>query len=92
MLGVRVPPGLPNPLDHSEEPATQETMKEWIRKTRQFLSEVNVELKRTTWPSQVEVRGTTMVVIVTVFVFAIFLFAIDYVLSKGVTKVFDYFR
>ena len=67
-------------------------MKEWIRKVRQFLSEVTVELKRTTWPSRKEVQGTTLVVIVTVFVFAVFLFAVDYVLSRGVTKIFEFFR
>ena len=67
-------------------------MKEWIEKTRRFFTEVSVELKRTTWPSRLEVRGTTMVVIVTVFVFAIFLFAVDYVLSKGVEGIFAYFR
>jgi len=66
-------------------------MKEWIEKIRRFLTEVSVELKRTTWPSRREVRGTTLVVIVTVFVFAIFLFAVDVVLSNGVTKIFDYF-
>jgi len=67
-------------------------MKEWIEKTRRFMTEVIVELKRTTWPSRLEVRGTTMVVIVTVFIFAVFLFAVDWVLSQGVTKVFEYFR
>ena len=67
-------------------------MKEWIEKARRFFTEVSVELKRTTWPSRLEVRGTTMVVIVTVFVFAIFLFAVDYVLSKGVEGIFAYFR
>jgi preprotein translocase subunit SecE len=67
-------------------------MKDWFRKVRQFLSEVMVELKRTTWPSRKEVQGTTLVVIVTVFVFAVFLFAVDYVLSRGVTKIFQVFR
>jgi len=67
-------------------------MKEWIEKARRFFTEVSVELKRTTWPSRLEVRGTTMVVIVTVFVFAIFLFAVDWVLSRGVNGIFDYFR
>ena len=67
-------------------------MKEWIEKTRRFFTEVTVEMKRTTWPSRLEVRGTTLVVIITVFVFAVFLFAVDYVLSKGVTGIFNYFR
>jgi preprotein translocase subunit SecE len=68
------------------------TMKDWIRKVRQFLSEVMVELKRTTWPSRKEVQGTTLVVIVTVIVFAVFLFAVDFVLSRGVTKIFEVFK
>ena len=67
-------------------------MKEWIQKARRFFTEVSVELKRTTWPSRLEVRGTTIVVIVTVFVFAIFLFAVDLVLSRGVEGIFAYFR
>jgi preprotein translocase subunit SecE len=67
-------------------------MKEWIEKLRRFMTEVRVELKRTTWPSRTEVRGTTTVVIITVFIFAVFLFAVDWVLSRGVTTVFQYFR
>jgi preprotein translocase subunit SecE len=67
-------------------------MKDWYGKVRQFLSEVIVELKRTTWPSRKEVQGTTLVVIVTIFVFAVFLFAVDYVLSQGVNWIFAAFR
>jgi preprotein translocase subunit SecE len=67
-------------------------MKDWYGKVRQFLSEVIVELKRTTWPSRKEVQGTTLVVIVTIFVFAVFLFGVDYVLSQGVNRIFAAFR
>ena len=67
-------------------------MKEWFQKARRFLTEVLVELKRTTWPTRREVQGTTLVVIVTVFVFSVFLFAVDYVLSQGVTWIFEAFR
>ena len=67
-------------------------MKEWFGKAKRFLTEVWVEMKRTTWPSRLEVRGTTLVVIATVFVFALFLFAVDYVLSKGVTRLFKAFE
>ena len=67
-------------------------MKDWFQRARRFLSEVVVELKRTTWPTWLEVRGTTLVVILSVFVFAVFLFAVDYVLSQGVTRVFKFFE
>ncbi|MEE8184295.1 MAG: preprotein translocase subunit SecE [Acidobacteriota bacterium] len=48
-----------------------------IRKATQFLSEVRLELKRTTWPSWPEVRGTTVVVIITVFIFGAYFFVVD---------------
>jgi preprotein translocase subunit SecE len=67
-------------------------VKEWIPKLRRFFAEVVVELKRTTWPSRKEVQGTTLVVIVTVFVFAVFLFVVDYFLSQGVTWIFAFFK
>ncbi len=49
----------------------------WISRTIVFCQEVVAELKRTTWPRWLEVRGTTTVVIVAIFVFAIFLYAVD---------------
>ncbi len=66
-------------------------MREWIERIRRFFAEVTTELKRTTWPGRVEVRGTTIVVIITVFVFAVFLFAVDLVLGTAVQRIFDYF-
>ncbi|MCF8093903.1 MAG: preprotein translocase subunit SecE [Desulfobacteraceae bacterium] len=50
----------------------------WI----QFLREVKVELARVTWPSRKETVGTTAVVLVFVFIIAIFLGAVDFVLSS----------
>ena len=64
---------------------------EQIRRFRQFLSETWVELKKTTWPSQKEVTGTTIVVIVTVFICAAFLFVVDLFLSKGMEKLLSAF-
>jgi preprotein translocase subunit SecE len=61
----------------------------WLRKVRTFLAEVRSELKRTTFPSGKEVRGTTTVVIVTVFIFALFLFVVDAFLSWFVDRVFE---
>ena len=62
----------------------------WWTKIRTFFTEVRSELKRTSWPSWLEVRGTTTVVIATVFVFAIFLWVVDTVLYRMVSWVFTY--
>ncbi len=61
----------------------------WVR-LRAFLLEVKGELKRTSWPSGKEVRGTTTVVIVTVFIFALFLWVVDTVLFHMVSWVFTH--
>ena len=56
---------------------------------RTFLAEVRGELKRTTFPSRREVQGTTTVVIVTVFIFALFLYVVDMFLYRLVDLIFD---
>jgi preprotein translocase SecE subunit len=59
----------------------------WIQKTRTFLGDVQGELKKTTWPAWKEVRGTTMVVIVTSCIFALFLWVIDMLVQTVVGRV-----
>ena len=61
---------------------------EQLRRFRQFVSEVWVELKKTTWPSQNEVYGTTLVVIVTVLICATFLWVVDLILNRGMESLF----
>ncbi len=56
---------------------------DWI----QFFREVWVELSKVTWPSRKETIGTTLVVIVFVFLIAVFLGAVDIGLSSLVRLV-----
>ena len=49
----------------------------WFKRMVTFLQEVVAELKRTTWPKWTEVRGTTTVVIIAIFIFATFLWVVD---------------
>ena len=62
----------------------------FVDKGRAFFQDVRGELKRTTFPSMKEVRGTTMVVIITVFIFAFFLWVVDTVLFHMVSWVFTH--
>ncbi len=48
-----------------------------------FLSEVRSEIKKVTFPTRDEVVATTTVVLITSFVFALFLFAADFVIARG---------
>jgi preprotein translocase subunit SecE len=53
----------------------------------EFLREVKVELKKVTWPTRKQTTGTTVVVIIFVFIVAVFLGLFDYSLSKLVQVV-----
>jgi len=48
-----------------------------IGRMKAFLTEVVAELKKVTWPQRKEVRGTTVVVIVSVFFFGFYLYLVD---------------
>ena len=65
----------------------------WQRKrvvlAHEFLSEVKSELKKVTWPGRREVLNTTMVVIVAVFFFGIYLSLIDYVVGTSRLALYD---
>lgn len=56
-----------------------------------FIEDVQAEVKRVTWPDQVQVRNATAVILVFVFILAIIIGAMDAVFSavvRGVVGVF----
>ena len=61
------------------------------RSLKVYYGDIKTELKKVTWPSKTEVYGTTLVVIVTVFFFGLYLFLVDQLLRNLVQKVFDFF-
>ncbi|HSP07626.1 MAG TPA: preprotein translocase subunit SecE, partial [Acidobacteriota bacterium] len=44
---------------------------------RAFFTEVSAETKKVTWPTLKEVRDTTIVVIIAIFIFGFFLYLVD---------------
>ena len=58
----------------------------FLDKAMQFLREVKVEMKKVTWPSRKQTIGSTVVVIILVFIIAFFLGIVDFGLS-GVVRV-----
>ena len=63
----------------------------WWDRSRTFLSEVQNELKRVTWPSRKEVYATTLVVILTSVMFGVYLWGIDLVLNAITGSLFRAF-
>jgi preprotein translocase subunit SecE len=52
-----------------------------------YLRETTQEMKRVSWPSIAELRESTIVVLVTVTIITIFLFAVDKVLDLGIKQI-----
>ena len=69
-----------------------EKIKGWIQNTKEFYSGVRSEMKKVSWPGRQEVLGTTVVVIVAVFFFGLYLGLVDYLLAMGLDRVLRYFR
>jgi len=52
-----------------------------------YASEVKTETKRVTWPSMQEVYGTTVMVILTTFVFGIYFWVCDQAFQSAISHV-----
>ena len=68
-----------------------ETVKDWTGRSKQFYLDVRNEMKKVSWPSKQEVVSTTIVVVVAVFFFGIYLGLVDRVLGYGLARILTYF-
>ncbi len=76
----------------AEENALTSTIKSWPERVKTFYNDVRTEMKKVTSPSYKEVQSTTVVVIITVFIFGVYFWAIDFFIGRGVDHVFRYFQ
>jgi len=53
-----------------------------FKKLFKFLREVRLEMKKVTWPTRKEISGSTVVVIITVIIVAMYLGIVDNVLQQ----------
>jgi preprotein translocase subunit SecE len=70
--------------DKAKKAAKEDKGPGLIPKTKQFFREVRTELKKVTWPSRKETIASTSVVLVLVFLVAVYLGLVDVVLSRTV--------
>ncbi len=75
-------------LDMAEELAARRDI---ITRIREYLAEVRAEMRRVTWPSKQEIYGTTVMVIITTFLFGAYFMICDKVFSTLMLKILDYF-
>ena len=76
----------------AEQNAIVTTVKGWPERIKSFYNDVRTEMRKVTTPTWKEVQATTAVVVITVFIFALYFAIIDYAIQHGVTYLFHYFR
>ena len=68
-----------------------QTVQNWPGDFRSYVEGLKREMRLVTWPNREQVRATTIVVLATVFVFAIFFGVVDYILTLGQTSLYERF-
>jgi preprotein translocase subunit SecE len=92
-----VPPGAPPPRTarFGEGPEGQAARRErgvsgaragFFERTTQFLHDVRAEMRRVSWPTASDVKNTTIITVIAVIFFAVYLFAVDQGLAFAITQ------
>jgi preprotein translocase subunit SecE len=68
-----------------------ERLRQWPVGVKNYIQELQTEMRRVTWPTRKQVQATTVVVIATVFAFAAYFAVVDTLIAKAVTKIFQVF-
>ena len=72
----------------ADQPEPKKTT--WVESTREYLTDVRSEMRRVTWPSRKQVESTTLVVIISVFTFALYFEIIDKILQQTVQRAYQF--
>jgi preprotein translocase subunit SecE len=59
-----------------------------VSRAKDFVKDVRVEATKVSWPTRLELRDSTLVVIVTVLLVSVFLFIIDRILQAALGLLF----
>ena len=60
----------------------------WPEKIKTFYNDVRIEMKKVTTPSLKEVQATTVVVVITVFIFGVYFWLVDFLIGRGIDYLF----
>ena len=69
----------------TEQPSTGiQQLKTQPARLMEFLRDVRSEMRKVVWPSRPEVQSTTVVVLVTVFIFAAYFWLVDNIIGRAI--------
>ena len=65
-------------------------LKSWPERIKTFYNDVRTEMRKVTTPSLKDVRATTAVVIITVFLFGLYFWVVDNTIGSAINYLFKY--
>jgi preprotein translocase subunit SecE len=69
----------------TDQPSTgMQQLKSQPVRLSEFLKDVRSEMRKVIWPPRAEVQSTTIVVLVTVFIFAAYFWIVDYSIGGAI--------
>ncbi len=68
-----------------------ERVKSWPQQIKTFYNDVRTEMKKVTTPTRKEVQATTVVVIITVFLFGAYFWLIDTAIGRVIDTILRHF-
>jgi preprotein translocase subunit SecE len=72
----------------TEQPTTgMQQLRAQPERISNFLTDVRSEMRKVVWPSWPDVQSTTIVVLVTVFIFAAYFWLVDNIIGRAVEAV-----
>jgi preprotein translocase subunit SecE len=74
-----------------EQNAITSSIRSWPERIKTFYGDVRTEMKKVTSPGRKEVQATTTVVIITVFLFALYFWLVDLAISNTLERMLHYF-
>ncbi|MBM3758263.1 MAG: preprotein translocase subunit SecE [Acidobacteria bacterium] len=72
----------------SDPQPTPDGIATWPAAIKNYFEELKMEMRRVTWPSEKQVKATTVVVIASVFAFSAYFFVVDFLIGRGINQLF----
>lgn len=69
--------------------SSEPTKASWLQQAREYFEDLKKEMRMVTWPTREQVISTTVVVIASIFAFALYFWVVDQALGRAVKKLFD---
>ncbi len=75
----------------AENMSVGEKVRQWPAGIKNYVQDLQMEMRKVTWPSRKQVEATTVVVIFTVFAFAAYFAVVDSLFTRLIAKLFQVF-